>query len=194
MSTQLTLRPSPPRDAETTIHQEKYVDSGIDIEDLNKRDDDVDFDDTPLDTERSAALARTTSTVHLFVTETAEFENPADGAVTFIRDLMAASKKNRAGQGNWGLRRRGGEKERRPVYAVVAVGERRAPPRRSTRNTTPRLHTHFYTLYSKHYLKKTAPVSHFFARARIECVWFLCVSIIIIFWYPHQTECLYATG
>ncbi len=41
----------------------------------------------------------------VFVVETGEFENPADGAVSFIRDLMAACGKTRSTTKVWEARR-----------------------------------------------------------------------------------------
>jgi hypothetical protein len=40
----------------------------------------------------------------VLVVETAEFENPADGAVTLLRDLLAANKKSRTTPRRWAVR------------------------------------------------------------------------------------------
>ena len=88
----------------------------------------------PSDDVSKAALAAASPVAFVLVAETAEFENPADGAVTFTRDLLCAAKKNRKGEGEWRLRVRravmgpGGDEDdrsrmRRPVYAVIAVGD-----------------------------------------------------------------------
>ena len=66
-----------------------YLDSGFDI---------VDVSDAP-DT-----APETSTTAYVLVVETAEFENPADGAVTLLRDLLAANKKSRTTPRRWAVR------------------------------------------------------------------------------------------
>lgn len=127
----------PPRSG----RQEKFAAAGITFEDLNERgddeDEDADEDEDPPDADRKAAISLATSTMYILVVETAEFENPADGAVPFMKELLSAAKKNRKGEGAWGIRciptvtaaaqqqeqeqRR--RRRRRPVFAVVAVGD-----------------------------------------------------------------------
>lgn len=152
--------------------QEKFVEAGLDLEDLNEASGDRPADDVAPDAERKASIALTTPTIYILVrlhklnkfdssspaalastwrpnlwtqemiswfrtlllqmqivtryvlvVETAEMEEPADDAVLMITLLLAATKKNRKGEGNWGIRRGVAEAERRPAFAVVAVGE-----------------------------------------------------------------------
>lgn len=95
------------------------MEAGIAIEDLNERGEKDDVDDA----ERKSAASLATSTTYVLVVETVEFENPAEGAVPLIKELLAATKKNRKGEGNWGIRRGVAESQRRPVFTVVAVGD-----------------------------------------------------------------------
>ena len=57
-----------------------YLTSGFDLVDVSEAPE------TPLETASHA---------YVLVVETAEFENPADGAVTLLRDLLAANKKTK---------------------------------------------------------------------------------------------------
>jgi len=116
----------------------EYPDAGLDIVRLGVVDDDD--DDARVD-------ARSRDVIYVLVVETAEFENPADESVTFIRDCLAASKKNRAAgaaagdddrasPSRWRIRRVDdddvGSAAPVPVaYAVVAVGDTDAMPERA---------------------------------------------------------------
>ena len=102
-----------------TLHDlGRYRESGLDLHDLRDCDS---RDDAP--------AAR--GVAHVFVVETAEHENPADEAVTFIRDALAARKKNRETDAEWRFRYipRGAVDSTSPsaapapAYAVVAVGD-----------------------------------------------------------------------
>ena len=102
-----------------TLHDlGRYRESGLDLHDLRDCDS---RDDAP--------AAR--GVAHVFVVETAEHENPADEAVTFIRDALAAQKKNRETDAEWRFRYipRGAVDSTSPstapapAYAVVAVGD-----------------------------------------------------------------------
>ena len=89
----------------------------------------------------------TTSHAYVLVVETAEFENPADGAVTLLRDLLAASKKSKTTPRRWEVRSvetsattretasddasDARAEPRRVRFAVVAVGDTDAMPERA---------------------------------------------------------------
>ena len=66
-----------------------YLTSGFDLVDVSEAPE------TPLE---SASHA------YVLVVETAEFENPADGAVTLLRDLLAANKKTKTTPRRWEVR------------------------------------------------------------------------------------------
>ena len=99
----------------------------------------VNLRDAPAEPSSSApasapASAKTASSdpVHVLVVETAEHENPADAAVTFIRDLLAANKKTRTvAEDHWRLRIGGEPTAAAPLYAVVAVGDVDCMPERA---------------------------------------------------------------
>ena len=66
-----------------------YLTSGFDLVDVSEAPE------TPLETASHA---------YVLVVETAEFENPADGAVTLLRDLLAANKKTKTTPRRWEVR------------------------------------------------------------------------------------------
>ena len=70
-----------------------YVTSGFDIVDVSEEGTDA----IP---ETSSSSTR----AYVLVVETSEFENPADGAVTFLRDLLAADKKTKTTPKRWEVR------------------------------------------------------------------------------------------
>lgn len=67
----------------------EYLTSGFDLVDVSEAPE------TPLETASHA---------YVLVVETAEFENPADGAVTLLRDLLAANKKTKTTPRRWEVR------------------------------------------------------------------------------------------
>ena len=66
-----------------------YLTSGFDLVDVS---------------EAPETSPETTSHAYVLVVETAEFENPADGAVTLLRDLLAANKKSKTTPRRWEVR------------------------------------------------------------------------------------------
>ena len=70
-----------------------YLTSGFDI---------VDVSDAPETAPETSP--ETASHAYVLVVETAEFENPADGAVTLLRDLLAANKKSKTTPRRWAVR------------------------------------------------------------------------------------------
>ena len=66
-----------------------YLTSGFELVDVSEAPE------TPLETASHA---------YVLVVETAEFENPADGAVTLLRDLLAANKKTKTTPRRWEVR------------------------------------------------------------------------------------------
>ena len=66
-----------------------YLTSGFDLVDVS---------------EAPETSPETTSHAYVLVVETAEFENPADGAVTLLRDLLAANKKTKTTPRRWEVR------------------------------------------------------------------------------------------
>ena len=99
-----------------------YLTSGFDLVDVSEAPE------TPLETASHA---------YVLVVETAEFENPADGAVTLLRDLLAANKKSKTTPRRWEVRSvetsdatkretaspQTRTEPRRARFAVVAVGD-----------------------------------------------------------------------
>lgn len=67
----------------------EYLTSGFDLVDVSEAPE------TPVETASHA---------YVLVVETAEFENPADGAVTLLRDLLAANKKTKTTPRRWEVR------------------------------------------------------------------------------------------
>lgn len=92
----------------------------------------VNLRDAPAEPSSSASASASSDPVHVLVVETAEHENPADAAVTFIRDLLAANKKTRTvAENHWRLRINGEPTAAAPLYAVVAVGDVDCMPERA---------------------------------------------------------------
>ncbi len=99
-----------------------YLTSGFDLVDVS---------------EAPETSPETTSHAYVLVVETAEFENPADGAVTLLRDLLAANKKSKTTPRRWEVRSvetsdatkretaspQTRTEPRRARFAVVAVGD-----------------------------------------------------------------------
>ena len=96
----------------------------------------VNLRDAPAEPSSSASASASSDPVHVLVVETAEHENPADAAVTFIRDLPPRIKdSNRRGKPL--AASINGEPTAAALYAVVAVsGVDCMPERAAFRSAT----------------------------------------------------------
>ena len=97
----------------------EYLTSGFDLVDVSEAPE------TPLETASHA---------YVLVVETAEFENPADGAVTLLRDLLAANKKTKTTPRRWEVRSvENASQETTPKTASDATETRTEPMTRRVR-------------------------------------------------------------
>ena len=83
----------------------KYRNAGFDIVDVSSPEATTTaVEDAPRDNNASRDDDPSTSPLYLFVVETYEFENPGAGAVTLLRDLLAAAKKSKDTTKQWEVR------------------------------------------------------------------------------------------